>query len=104
MSVISGFVAQIWENFATSLVRLALRVGSVFVSLVITVTLILAYQQTVPKDQLATWGSFYGLLVAFGLGALAHRALRALQSQSDTLVATLRGDEQQGDTSAKASS
>jgi hypothetical protein len=41
------------------------------------------YQQTVSKEQLATWGTNLDLLVAFALGVLAHRIVRSLTSAGE---------------------
>jgi cystathionine beta-lyase/cystathionine gamma-synthase len=51
------------------------------------------YQQTVSKEQLATWGTNLDLLVAFALGVLAHRIVRSLTSAGKVMLSFLRGRE-----------
>ena len=82
-----------WENIRPATVRLLLGLFSGLVSLVIAVTVILAYQQTVPEEQMATWGTDLDLVIAFALGVLAHRVVQSLRSASEDLVSFLRGEE-----------
>jgi hypothetical protein len=73
----------------------ALLLGAMsgFISLVIAVTVILTYQETVPKEKLATWGTNLDLVVAFAFGVLVHRAIQSLTSASESLTSFLKGEE-----------
>ena len=86
-------------------VRLALGVVSGLLSLVIAVTVILAYQQTVPEDQMITWGTNLDLVTAFALGVLAHRVVQSLRPASEDLMSCLEGEKKpdaaEGEASAK---
>lgn len=74
-------------------IRLALGVVSGLLSLVIAVTVILAYQQTVPEDQMITWGTNLDLVIACALGVLAHRVVQSLRSASEDLMSFLKGEK-----------
>lgn len=87
------YIREQWENFWPFTVRMFLGAMSGFLSLVIAVTVILAYQNTVPKEQSATWGTNLDLVVAFALGVLAHRAVQALTSASESLTSFVKGEE-----------
>jgi hypothetical protein len=88
------YIREQWENFWPFTVRLFLGAMSGFLSLIIAVTVILAYQKTVPKEQFATWGTNLDLVVAFALGVLAHRAVQALTSASESLTSFVKGEEE----------
>jgi hypothetical protein len=91
--VVAQYLRQRWENFWPSMVRLLLGIVSGLLSLTIAVTVILAYQQTVPEAQLATWGTNLDLVVAFALGVLAQRIVRSLTSAGESLMSFLKGED-----------
>ncbi len=55
-------------------------VGSLLLSLVIAVTIVIAAQEVILKNNVYTWGSNLDLIVAFTWGAVAHRLVQGLQS------------------------
>jgi hypothetical protein len=69
-------------------------------SLVIAVALIFAYDTRMTEVTLKTWGSWLDRMVAFSLGVLAHRALRALDERGKSFVTWLRGEVGQATSSS----
>ena len=87
-----------WENVRPLIWRSATAAAGGLLSLVIAV--ILAYDTRVAEEELKTWGTWLDVIVAFTLGVLAHRALKALGEQGNRFLTWVKGEEGQTSSSS----